>query len=144
MKYYEIKEIARKLRLNPTPAEKLLWSYISDRKLEGRKFLRQHPIIYESYRNNHFFFIPDFYCRGEMLIIELDGQIHLKQRDRDRRRDMILKSMNLRVLRIQNEELQDIDLVLEKIKSFFKSAPPPCRQGGGRGWIIKIILLLSS
>ncbi len=100
MKYYEIKEIARKLRLNPTPAEKLLWLYISDRKLEGKKFLRQHPIIYESYRNNHFFFISDFYCRGEMLIIELDGQIHLKQGDRDKRRDMILKSMNLSVPKI--------------------------------------------
>ena len=133
MKYHEIKKIARKLRLNQTPAERLLWSYISNRKVEGRKFLRQHPIIYDSYRNEHFFFIPDFYCRGELQIIELDGPIHKHQTEGDRKRDAILKSKNYRILRIQNEELINIELVLEKIKSEFNNTPPPCYKGGGQG-----------
>jgi len=133
MKYHEIKKIARKLRLNQTPAERLLWSYISNRKVEGRNFLRQHPIIYDSYRNEHFFFIPDFYCRSELLIIELDGPIHKQQIERDRKRDAILKSKNYRILRIQNEELINIELVLEKIKNEFNNTPPPCFKGGGMG-----------
>jgi len=133
MKYHEIKKIARKLRLNQTPSERLLWSYISNRKVEGRKFLRQHPIIYDSYRNEHFFFIPDFYCRSELLIIELDGPIHKQQIESDRKRDAILKSKKYRILRIQNEELINIELVLEKIKSEFNNTPPPCYKGGGRG-----------
>jgi len=133
MKYQEIKKLARRLRLNPTPAERLLWSYISNRKVEGRKFLRQHPIIYDSNRNEHFFFIPDFYCRSELLIIELDGPIHNKQITQDRKRDAILKSKNYRILRIQNEELINIALVLEKIKNEFNNTPPPCYKEGGRG-----------
>ncbi|WP_430818296.1 endonuclease domain-containing protein [Carboxylicivirga caseinilyticus] len=36
-----------------TPAEKILWSEIRDRKLKGLKFRRQHPINC---------FIADFYC----------------------------------------------------------------------------------
>ena len=105
MKYYEIKKIARRLRSQQTPAEKTLWNYIRERKLMGRKFLRQHPIIYESKRNNHFFYIPDFYCMKEKLVIELDGPVHDYQKERDFRRDQILRSQNLKVLRIKNEEL---------------------------------------
>jgi very-short-patch-repair endonuclease len=50
MKWVEIKEIATKLRNNPTPSEILLWSVIRNKQLIGRKFLRQHPIIYDSDR----------------------------------------------------------------------------------------------
>jgi len=120
MRYHRIKKIARKLRNNPTPAESLLWSYLSNRKLEGRKFLRQHPIIYDSVNNEHFFYIPDFYCRSEMLIIELDGPIHESQKERDNKRDLILQNRNLKVLRIRNEELVNIESVLMKIKNEFK------------------------
>lgn len=51
MKYYEIKRLASKLRRNQTPSEKLLWSYLQKRQLQGRKFNRQHPVIYESNKN---------------------------------------------------------------------------------------------
>ncbi|MBU2649514.1 MAG: endonuclease domain-containing protein [Bacteroidetes bacterium] len=120
MKYPEIKKIARELRRNPTPAEKLLWFYLKNRKLQGRKFLRQHPIIYENVENELFFFIPDFYCSEERLAIELDGPVHDYQKDRDKKRDLILGTKNIRVLRIRNEELMDIDAVLLKICNAFK------------------------
>ena len=102
MKYHAIKKIARRLRTQSTPAEKTLWFYILNRKLRGRKFLRQHPIIYESNRNNHFCYIPDFYCREESLILELDGSIHAHQKEIYARRDLILQNKNLKVLRIKN------------------------------------------
>lgn len=133
MKYHKIKKIARELRRNQTAAEKTLWPYISNRKLEGRKFLRQHAIIFESKNNDHSFFIPDFYCSSESLIIELDGPIHDYQRERDKWRDDILKSMGFRILRIKNEELVNIELVLKKIKFEFKEPHPSFPKRRGRG-----------
>jgi len=87
----------------------------------GRKFLRQHPIIYDSNRdsNEFFFFVPDFYCASKSLIIELDGRIHDFQKEKDYRRDMILEANNLRVLRIDNEDLGDIEVVKVKIINMF-------------------------
>ena len=119
MKYQEIKKIAKGLRNHQTPSEKLLWEFLRDKKLKGRRFLRQHPIIYESKGNEHFFFIPDFYCKKEMLIVELDGPVHDTQKEMDRRRDLILQSKNFKVLRIRNSELVNIDTVLNKIAREF-------------------------
>ena len=34
---------ARKLRKNPTDAEKVLWKHLRLRQVEGHKFRRQHP-----------------------------------------------------------------------------------------------------
>ena len=63
-----LKEYRRTLRNNSTSAEAFLWKHLSSRKLEGRKFRRQHSI------GNY---IVDFFCPSERLIIELDGQVHL-------------------------------------------------------------------
>lgn len=120
MKYSEIKEIKQKLRNNTTPAEKILWRHIRKRQLSGRKFLRQHAIVYDSYGDEYFFFVPDFYCEAELLAIELDGKIHDFQKGKDKNRDEILSEMGIRVLRIKNEELKDLSSVLEKVKSYFK------------------------
>jgi len=120
MKYHEIINTSRRLRSRQTIHEKFLWSFLRKRKLCGKKFLRQHPIIYESKRNNHFFYIPDFYCAEEKLVIELDGPIHRKQKSRDEKRDLILKSKGLKIIRIKNEELADIDKVLVRIKEEFR------------------------
>ena len=122
MKWIEIKKIANKLRKNPTDAEELLWRVISNKQLYGRKFLRQHPILYEFDRshNEFFFFIPDFYCAGEKLIIELDGPIHNFQKEKDYKRDEILKSMGLKALRFKNNELEDIEQIKIKIIKAFQ------------------------
>jgi very-short-patch-repair endonuclease len=122
MKWFEIKEIATKLRNEPTEFESLLWQEIKNRKLMGRKFLRQHPIMYDSNRdkNEFFFFIPDFYCAREKLIVELDGPIHDFQKEKDYRRELVLVSHNLRILRIRNEELNNIEQVKKKISDMFE------------------------
>jgi len=121
MKWSEIKEIATRLRNNPTPSEGVLWEILRNRQLMRRKFLRQHPLIYDSDRNANefFFFIPDFYCASEKLIVELDGPIHDFQKEKDYHREQILTSNNLRVLRILNEELNNIELVKKKITDMF-------------------------
>jgi len=120
MKFDKIKEIKTKLKNNMTPSEKLLWKHIRNRQLLGRKFLRQHAIIYESYENEYFFFVPDFYCEAEKLAIELDGKIHDFTKMKDANRDAILSDMEITVLRIRNEELVNLSIVLDKIKTSFK------------------------
>ncbi len=119
MKYIEIKELAAKFRKNPTEAELKLWKFIRNKKLLGRRFLRQHPVIYQIIENDCFFFIPDFYCDKEKLIIELDGGIHDGSIEKDIHRDKILQNLGLCVLHIRNEELSDIESVLSKIKRNF-------------------------
>ena len=121
MKWSEIKEIATRLRNNPTPSEGVLWEILRNRQLMRRKFLRQHPLIYDTDRNANefFFFIPDFYCANEKLIIELDGPIHDYQKEKDYKREQILASNDLRVLRIRNEELDNIEDVKKKITDMF-------------------------
>ncbi len=109
---------ARKLRREMTPEEKVLWANLRNRKLGGLKFLRQHPIIYDSINNKPLYFIADFYCSEKKLVIELDGKIHEFQKDYDKRRDEILTNAGLRVLRLKNEELTNVSLVLRKIEDF--------------------------
>ncbi|SHI53856.1 Protein of unknown function [Tangfeifania diversioriginum] len=69
---------------------------------------------------NIFFYVPDFFCYKENLAIELDGKIHLYRKAEDNRRDEILKELGIKVLRIKNEELENIDNVLLKIKNEFR------------------------
>ena len=120
MKYEQIKKITQKLRHNVTPEEKRLWKYLRRKQLDGRKFLRQHAIIYDSVGDEHFFYVPDFYCFKENIAIELDGKIHEFTKEKDNRRDGILKDRGIKVLRFKNEELDNIDGILERIKKEFK------------------------
>jgi very-short-patch-repair endonuclease len=116
VKYNEIKEIARKFRKTPTASERKLWSILRLRKLEGKKFLRQHPIMFEN-NGKRSFFIADFYCAENKLVLELDGGIHDIQEMRDRERDLILENKGMRVLRIRNEELKNSSEEEKKIRN---------------------------
>jgi very-short-patch-repair endonuclease len=116
VKYSEIKARATEFRKNPTDAEILLWRHLRNHKMEGFKFLRQHPIVYDRNSDEHFFFIPDFYCSAVRLAIELDGDIHKNAIERDVNRDSILNRLGIKVLRIKNSELKDMEFVLNRIK----------------------------
>lgn len=109
---------ARELRQNMTGAEQLLWANLRNRKLSGLKFLRQHPIIYQVSENRPYYFIADFYCAEKKLVIEVDGLIHEFRKDEDQLREDILKSLNLNILRIKNEEVKDIPTLLKKIRGY--------------------------
>lgn len=120
MKYEEIKLLTQQFRQNPTLAERKLWRFLRKKQLDGRKFIRQHAIIYETIGNEYFFYVPDFYYYEEKLAVELDGKIHFYRKEKDKRRDEILKGEGIIVLRFKNEELEDIEKVLERIKAVFK------------------------
>ena len=116
----QIIELARKLRKNQTNAEKILWSVLRNKQLDGKKIVRQHPLIYENRNDKNLsFYIPDFYCAEHKLVVELDGKIHDFQREYDEQRTLIINSMGINVLRIKNEELGNIEIVKEKIRQFF-------------------------
>jgi very-short-patch-repair endonuclease len=94
-------KFARQLRHNQTDAEKLLWSKLRNRALNGNKFRRQVPV------GNY---IADFLCLDAMLIVELDGGQHAEQQEYDQRRTHWLESQGFRVLRFWNNEvLTNID-----------------------------------
>jgi very-short-patch-repair endonuclease len=75
-------ELCRELRQRETQAEKILWNHLRNRQL-GQKFLRQHPIYVTSTFGRNLYYIPDFYCHREKLVIEADGPIHLFKKDYD-------------------------------------------------------------
>jgi len=112
---------ARKLRQNSTEAENLLWLNLRNRRFLNLKFLRQHPIIYQVFQNRPLYFIADFYCAEKKLVIEVDGKIHDFQVEEDLHREDILKSLKLNILRIKNEEVDDMHKVKENIKGFVLS-----------------------
>jgi very-short-patch-repair endonuclease len=135
MKYYEVKRFSRKLRNNATPSERVLWERIKDRKMEGFKFLRQHPILYDRQGNNLRFFIPDFYCPAASLIVELDGAVHEFSKEYDQWREDLLRAKGYRLLRFKNDELHDLESVLQRIRVELlgECPPPPFWKGGGPG-----------
>ncbi len=123
MKKKGIISIARELRKNQTDTEKKFWRIVRNRKFDGKKFLRQYPLIYKNFNGNLSFYIGDFYCAEYKLVIELDGKVHDFQKDYDEQRDLIIQEMGIKVLRINNEELEDINKIREKIRKHFVSLP---------------------
>ncbi len=91
--------LAGDLRHNMTRAEKLLWGQLRNRKMNGFRFRRQHPIDE---------FIVDFFCYEAKLVIELDGDVHMDsaQMERDIERTRILNCHGLFVIRFKNEEVE--------------------------------------
>jgi very-short-patch-repair endonuclease len=108
----------KKLRNNLTPAEAALWDLIKHRKLEGRKFRRQHSI------GNY---ILDFYCPDEKLAIELDGEDHYWEEgiQKDKRKTVFMASHGIEILRFENLLVfQDTEFVLKTIVNKFKNTTP--------------------
>ena len=102
-----IKQQAKKLRKEMTPAEQKLWQHLRNRHLFELKFRRQHPVGR---------FILDFYCHEHLLIVEVDGGIHELQSERDQMRTEWLQQQGYRVIRFKNEDvIFNIEGVLTEI-----------------------------
>ena len=113
----EVEQAAKRLRKNMTAAEAKLWSALKGKKLDGIKFRCQHPV------GN---FILDFYCPAYKLVIEVDGEIHNSQTDRDRARTSKLEEYGYKVIRFSNEQvLHDLPTVLAEIRRVIS---PPTRS----------------
>jgi len=105
----KIYENARTLRQTETEAEKLLWQQLRNKKLNGLKFRRQHPMDK---------WIADFYCHEKKLVIELDGKVHndFEIKERDEGRTYELEQLGITVIRFTNDEvINNIRKVLETI-----------------------------
>ena len=113
-------QVARELRQKMTKEEHLLWDVLRNRKLNGYKFLRQHPIVHDRMEIPVKFYVLDFYCAEKRAAIELDGKIHDFQVSYDRMREFDLNSKDIRILRIKNQELKEMDQVKKRILDFLE------------------------
>jgi very-short-patch-repair endonuclease len=117
----ETRRNAKELRHPQTRAEQKLWGALRDRQLGGFKFRRQAPI--GSY-------IVDFLCFEKRLVVELDGETHLKQEFYDWQRSDILARQGYRVLRFVNCQVYaDLESVLQSILAACEKAEKMVRRG---------------
>ncbi len=87
---------ARELRKAMSPPEAALWIHLRDKRLNGLKFRRQHPLGP---------YILDFYCDAARLAVEVDGGVHHTeaQAAHDTCRDRWLAEQGVRTLRVSAE-----------------------------------------
>lgn len=84
----ELQTAARGMRKQPTPAEAHLWQALRGSAL-GVRFRRQHPVGR---------FILDFWCPEARLVVEVDGEIHEHQQERDTERTAMLELYDYHVI----------------------------------------------
>ncbi len=117
-------EFARELRKNSTDVEKIIWSILRNRQLEGYKFRRQHPVSE---------YVADFCSVESKLIIELDGGHHAEQKDKDDIRTNELAKFGYKVIRFWNNEvLENIEGVVDVILNALTPLSPR-ERGRGEG-----------
>ena len=105
--YQFIKEMQVYLKNNPTLAEKLMWKHLRN-KQTGHKIRRQHVIDD---------FIVDFVSLALNVVVEIDGKIHLQQKEYDELRTARLNELGYEVIRFTNEEVMNNPVkVTDKIK----------------------------
>ncbi len=103
-----IRNQAAKLRHNPSRAEERLWDLLRAHQVDDVHFRRQFALGE---------YIVDFCAPRRKLIIELDGEPHIKSRERDDDRSVFLRSKGYKVLRFWNHEvISNIGGVLDTIK----------------------------
>jgi very-short-patch-repair endonuclease len=104
----EMLQASRRLRSEMTEAEEALWAGLRRDGIRGMRFRRQHAIGR---------FILDFYCPAHKLAVEVDGAVHdvPDQAEYDAARTEALNQLGIRVIRVRNEEVNDIFTVLARI-----------------------------
>ena len=106
----KLKEFARKLRKDSTFTEIMLWNYLRGKQMRGYDFDRQHPI------DN---FIVDFYCKDLQFAIEVDGESHYANPEKDKKKDKRLKELGVTVLRFEDLDVRHkLDKVVESIEKW--------------------------
>ena len=111
--------LARKLRRSGTDAERLFWSKVRNRQVDGLKFKRQMPVGD---------FIADFCCAELKVIVELDGGQH-QNNSSDVRRTEVLERLGFRVVRFWNNDvLGNVEGVVDQLRAeISKMTPHPAR-----------------
>jgi very-short-patch-repair endonuclease len=102
-----LRKDARRLRRQPTAAQRVLWERLRAKR-QGLKFRREHAFDLG---------IADFYCVPARLIVEVDGPIHSSKAEADRLRDRKFGARKIRTLRFSNDEVEkNLDDVLLRIQ----------------------------
>ncbi len=108
--WQRLKEPARQMRHEPTPAEAKMWPLVRNGKIAGFKFRRQYAIGR---------FVVDFVCLERRLVIEIDGSIHDQQIVEDADRQEYLEEQGFSVVRFTNAEvIQNTTVVRSRILEF--------------------------
>ncbi len=114
--YLRIRALAREMRKNSTEAEDFFWEKVRNRRLFGLKWTRQFIIQCQIHPDFIKYYIADFRCHELLLIIELDGQIHLKQQDEDLMRTEQIIERGFTVLRFTNDQVlyhwDEVELII--------------------------------
>jgi very-short-patch-repair endonuclease len=107
---------SQRLRREMTDAERLLWSRLRARQLDGHKFVSQFPV------GNA---VADFACRSARLVVELDGGQHADAAEADAERTRIIEALGYHLVRFWNNDVMaNLDGVLEAILQELRIASP--------------------
>jgi very-short-patch-repair endonuclease len=90
-----VRNHARRLRADSTPAERMLWQILRRKQIYGWHFRRQHPIPP---------YFVDFACLAARLVVEADGGQH-DPAGRDRLRDAKIAAQGWQILRFWNHDI---------------------------------------
>ena len=106
----QAKLLAKALRDEMSPPEKILWSVLRDNQIADFSFRSQHAIGP---------YIADFYCRNTRLVVEVDGSTHRgDQLAHDHKRDLWMQSCGIKIIRIQAHSVfSELDAVVRTIQS---------------------------
>jgi len=108
---------AKRLRRDMTEAERILWDELKGRKLDSLKFRRQHPLK---------FYIADFYCHEQKLVIEIDGEMHNEEQyiEHDDQRTAVLEEYGIRIIRFTNDQVNNkLNQVKQEIREYVLKTP---------------------
>ena len=112
-----LKQRAKHMRANPTPAEQKLWLALRANRFENQQFTRQTIIAP---------YIVDFAAKAARLIIEVDGDTHSAKDRYDARRTEFLESLGYSVIRFANPDvMSNIEGVLSVIADALRVSPSP-------------------
>jgi very-short-patch-repair endonuclease len=108
--------LAKRLRREMTPSERRLWAALRRNAIDGFHFRRQQVIAG---------YIVDFYCDAAKLAIELDGSAHQDQWQYDESRDDAISRLGVRVLRVPNDAIIEVEAALEIVREALRTTEKP-------------------
>ena len=96
------------MRVAPSEPKRVLWARLRACQL-GLRFRRQVVVAGV---------IVDFFAPAARLVVEVDGAQHARQGGSDRRQDVRLAPLGLRVLRLEAQlVLRDIEAAVERVRA---------------------------
>ncbi len=109
------------MRRKATPSERIFWEQVGSRRFLGLKFYRQYQFFVDV-NGRETFYVADFYCHEKRIAVELDGLIHLRQKEQDALREDLVRDKGIQVKRFKNEEVEaDIQQVMNQLKDFIQN-----------------------